>query len=514
MLLRNYTGLRLPQMDNSVTEIKDIAESVPNYMALNNDPATTQADELAVIQKALAAYGGKATNYSILAQIPGIATAKAFAIPTYYYDKFMRDNGLYDLANGFLNNVDIRTGETFDFVNDPNVRAEKLQVLRNAMMLGTFDQDFQNQLRTKLANEYMGADGTPIKMRFRSSTNSEDLVHFPCSGCYNSHSGDPADFENVLDAIRLTYSTVWLFRTFEERAYYGVDQMSVGMGLLVHHSYNTTANGVAITTNPFDLTQSDALAYYVNMAYGDANHVVHLPPGVTTDQFLYFVGAVGKPIAYISRTNQPLPAGATTVLTDAQIGQVGAGLTLINDAFRKAYMKAVGVGVLYLSLWAAFQVYGLIPSARRVSGHGDRDRFDCNAGHQTGCRDPGCAIALTGGFATPLLLSTGQNREIQLFSYVALLGSASVALVAFKPWRRLLVLSYAGTLVLYIAWYAEYYRRDEFARHLCLRHHIFRHLCLGPLGVEGSRRGRFPAVSCRPHSFSSTPASIFSKPTP
>jgi uncharacterized membrane protein len=72
------------------------------------------------------------------------------------------------------------------------------------------------------------------------------------------------------------------------------------------------------------------------------------------------------------------------------------------------------------------------------------------------------AIALTGGFVTPLLLSTGQNREIQLFSYVARLGAASVALVAVRPWRRLLVLSYAGTLVLYIAWYAEYYRRNEF----------------------------------------------------
>jgi uncharacterized membrane protein len=45
---------------------------------------------------------------------------------------------------------------------------------------------------------------------------------------------------------------------------------------------------------------------------------------------------------------------------------------------------------------------------------------------------------------------------------VALLSAASVALVAFKPWWRLLVLSYVGTLVLYIAWYATYYHRSEF----------------------------------------------------
>ena len=33
------------------------------------------------------------------------------------------------------------------------------------------------------------------------------------------------------------------------------------------------------------------------------------------------------------------------------------------------------------------------------------------------------AFALTGGFSTPLLLSTGQNREVALFAYVAILDS-------------------------------------------------------------------------------------------
>lgn len=332
----------LPAVDNSVTAIQDVEAIVPNYLALNSNPQTTQANLTSVITQAVAAYGGKSTNYSIMAQIPGVPVAKAFAIPTYYYDKFMRDNGIYDTIDGLLNNVDITTGEAIDFVDDPTVRARKLQDVRNAMMLGTFDQDFQDQLKAKLANDYTGLDGKTFPMRFRSSTNGEDLVHFPCSGCYNSHTGDPSDFQSILDAIRLTYSTVWLFRTFEERSYYGVDQKSVGMGLLVHHSYNTTSNGVAITTNPYDLTQSDSPAYYVNMAYGDTNKVVHLPAGVTTDQLLYYVGAPGNPVVYISYTNQPLPAGYKTVLTDQQVGQMGSGLTLINNVFRQAFTDSSG----------------------------------------------------------------------------------------------------------------------------------------------------------------------------
>ena len=148
-----------------------------------------------------------------------------------------------------------------------------------------------------------------------------------------------------------------------------------------------------------------------------------------------------------------------------------AGIAVIvwSESFRtRGYkvfsfsLKAVGVGVLYLSWWAAFQVYGLIPSAVAFLA---MVIVTASTGMMAIKQDAEilAAIALTGGFVTPLLLSTGQNREIQLFSYVALLSAASVALVVFKPWRRLLVLSYAGTLVLYCAWYAEYYRRYEFA---------------------------------------------------
>lgn len=148
-----------------------------------------------------------------------------------------------------------------------------------------------------------------------------------------------------------------------------------------------------------------------------------------------------------------------------------AGIAVIvwSESFRRrdykifSYsLKAVGVGVLYLSLWAAFQVYGLIPSAVAFLAMAVVTASTAALAIKQDAEIL-AAIALTGGFATPLLLSTGQNREIQLFSYVALLSAASVVLVSFKPWRRLLVLSYAGTLVLYIAWYAEYYRRNEFA---------------------------------------------------
>ena len=44
-----------------------------------------------------------------------------------------------------------------------------------------------------------------------------------------------------------------------------------------------------------------------------------------------------------------------------------------------------------------------------------------------------------------------------LFTYVAFSMLGALALVILKPWRRLLLLSYAGTLLLYVGWYSSFY---------------------------------------------------------
>jgi uncharacterized membrane protein len=146
-----------------------------------------------------------------------------------------------------------------------------------------------------------------------------------------------------------------------------------------------------------------------------------------------------------------------------------AGITVVvwSERFRsRGYqtfsysLKAVGIGVLYLSLWAAFQVYSLVPGGVAFTA-----MLLVTVATATLALSQDAeilaAFALTGGFVTPALLSTGQNRELALFSYVALLDLAALLMVAFKPWRRLLVLSYAGTLLLYVGWYSEFYDRSQ-----------------------------------------------------
>jgi uncharacterized membrane protein len=156
------------------------------------------------------------------------------------------------------------------------------------------------------------------------------------------------------------------------------------------------------------------------------------------------------------------PAGRVTIGLLA-----GIAMVVWSERFRskgyKAFsysLKAVGIGAMYLSLWAAFQVYSLVPSSVAFVM---MLAVTAATAAMALAQDAQilAAFALTGGFSTPLLLSTGQNREIALFSYVAILDLATLALVRFKPWRRLLVMSYAGTLLLYIGWYSSFYTRNQ-----------------------------------------------------
>jgi uncharacterized membrane protein len=154
-------------------------------------------------------------------------------------------------------------------------------------------------------------------------------------------------------------------------------------------------------------------------------------------------------------------------------GQIALGLLagiavlLWSERFRnRGYaafsysLKAVGIGVLYLSLWGAFQVYHLIPSGVAFAAMLLVTGFTMTLAI-TQDAEILAGFALIGGFSTPALLSTGQNHEVVLFSYVVLLDLGMLVMVAFKPWRRLLVGSFIGTATMYVGWFINYYSKDQ-----------------------------------------------------
>jgi len=176
------------------------------------------------------------------------------------------------------------------------------------------------------------------------------------------------------------------------------------------------------------------------------------------------------------------PAGRVTIGLLA-----GIAIVIWSERFRiKSYkafsysLKAVGLGALYLSIWAAFHLYHLVPSGVAFVM---MLAVTASAAAMAWAQDAQilAAFALTGGFSTPLLLSTGENREIALFSYVAILDLATLLLVILKPWRRLLVMSYAGSLLLYVGWYSSFYSRSQLGLTLDFATLFFAIFAIAPL---------------------------------
>jgi uncharacterized membrane protein len=151
----------------------------------------------------------------------------------------------------------------------------------------------------------------------------------------------------------------------------------------------------------------------------------------------------------------------------------GIGLIVWSERFRNrghaafSYsLKAAGIGTLYLSLWGAFQIYHLIPAAAAFAAM-VMVTLATIVLALTQDAELLASFALAGGFATPILLSTGQNHEVVLFSYVAVLDIAIFSMAIFKPWRRLLWGSFLGTIILYLGWYSDYYSQDQRTLTVC-----------------------------------------------
>jgi uncharacterized membrane protein len=165
----------------------------------------------------------------------------------------------------------------------------------------------------------------------------------------------------------------------------------------------------------------------------------------------------------------------------------GVGLCGWSERFRRpsslgfSYsLKAVGVGVLYLSLWASFQLYHLLPGAivfiamMLVTAATAAMAVTQDAELLAG-------LALLGGLLTPVLCDTHENREAALFCYLLLLSAGAFGLQRAKPWPRILFGAFIGTCLLGGAWFESYYSDGQFAETLLFFSLLFALFAVAPL---------------------------------
>ena len=200
-----------------------------------------------------------------------IRTPGGFTIPFRYYIDHLSRDGIQGELNAALADTAAQS--------DAHLRDTQLAAIRAHIQSTPVDPSLLRQVRTRM-NEV----GRGRRFIFRSSTNAEDLPGFTGAGLYRSIVVpiDATD-EQVSNAIREVWASVWLHGAFDERDWYRVDQSRVAMAVLVQPFVDgALANGVAITANPFFegrpgfFVNAQALGGSVTGAQGDEVPEQHL----------------------------------------------------------------------------------------------------------------------------------------------------------------------------------------------------------------------------------------------
>lgn len=134
---------------------------------------------------------------------------------------------------------------------------------------------------------------------------------------------------------------------------------------------------------------------------------------------------------------------------------VGAELSLRRGYAATANaVSGAGIAILYVAFYAAHALYGLIGTGTAFALMALVTAVACVVAIHYDAYFT-AVLGLLGGFSTPLLLSTGEDRPIGLFSYILLLnlGLSSVALR--KRWHGLVLLACAATFLIELGWFAR-----------------------------------------------------------
>ena len=125
-------------------------------------------------------------------------------------------------------------------------------------------------------------------------------------------------------------------------------------------------------------------------------------------------------------------------------------------------MQGGGIGVLYLTVFAAFRIWQLLPPGLVLALLVAMAVFSAMLAVLQDSRSL-AAVGISGGFLAPVLASTGGGSHVMLFSFYALLNLGILCIAWYKAWRVLNLLGFAFTFVIGLAWGGRYYRPELLA---------------------------------------------------
>ena len=150
-------------------------------------------------------------------------------------------------------------------------------------------------------------------------------------------------------------------------------------------------------------------------------------------------------------------------VTAGAIALLGVGWRLRERRAQYALvLQGGGVGILYLTIFAAFRLYDLIPAPLTFGLLVATCALSSALAVLQDSRTL-AVLGVSGGFLAPILASTGSGSHVALFSYYALLNAGIVGIAWFRTWRVLNLVGFAFTFVIGASWGARFYQPEYFA---------------------------------------------------
>lgn len=198
-----------------------------------------------------------------------------------------------------------------------------------------------DELQTLLASDYKHVG----RIRFRSSTNAEDLPTFNGAGLYESkgftvnkldeNGKRVINKEKMWKKLKPVFASLWLPRAFHEREYFGIDHTNVAMAIQINPAFSDKwlngvdlyewGNGVILYDE-----KNGQKTWQINSQYGEASVTNPLPGelpeslSIVNDQLksvkgrATIQGTVHE--IFVDRSNDQLKADTLALLQQLQLG--------------------------------------------------------------------------------------------------------------------------------------------------------------------------------------------------
>src|SRR5215467_884058 len=128
-------------------------------------------------------------------------------------------------------------------------------------------------------------------------------------------------------------------------------------------------------------------------------------------------------------------------------------------------IAGLGAAVMYLSIWAGCQYYTLF--SRDVGFYAMIVVTAGMAAVALGRNSQRIALlSLIGGFLTPILVSSGKDEQVVLFTYLLILGAGLLFIELRRDWRSLTPVSFLFSVIYFWGWYERFYQPAKLERTL------------------------------------------------